>query len=145
MKLKNISIAVAMALSMVAGFNSAQISHAAEIPAEASLSSEGLIITPYWTNISNISVSLNSNGTTLYPGTYIESMYSSASISGTMHLEREISPGLWAGVSSWGFSGTSYVFESKSYEGTSGMKYRVRAVVTVDGEKATAFSPEKQL
>ena len=56
-----------------------------------------------------------------------------------MYLEK-YSFGRWKSVTSWSFSGTSSVFLSKNYRGTSGVKYRTRVVVTVDGETAVATS-----
>lgn len=48
--------------------------------------------------------------------------------------------GKWTSVTSWNFSGTGNVFISKSYKGISGIKYRTKIVVTMDGEKAEATS-----
>lgn len=97
------------------------------------------IISPLWINIDDISPSISANGTTLNPSVYIKAKSSSSSISGTMYLER-YDLGRWISVTSWNIKGTSNVFLSKSYIGTSGVKYRTRVVVTVDGETATATS-----
>lgn len=140
MKSKKFAIVVAIALSLVTAFNSASISHATELPTQTTLGIDNPIITPYWNNINLIAPSITKSGTTIYAEAYIEAKSSSASISGTMHLDREVGPGLWASVSSWGFSGTSGVFISKSYVGTSGYTYRVRIVTTINGESATATS-----
>jgi len=43
-------------------------------------------------------------------------------------------------VDSWGISGTGYVLLSKSYVGASGVKYRTRVSVAIDGEVAEAVS-----
>ena len=92
-----------------------------------------------WDNISDISPRISSSGTTLYPEVYIGAKSSTASISGTMYLEK-YSSGRWTNVTSWSFKGTSSVSVSKSYNGTSGTTYRTRVVITVDGEKTRATS-----
>lgn len=97
------------------------------------------IVSPMWDNISDISPRISSSGTTLYPEVYIGAKSSTASISGTMYLEK-YSSGRWRNVTSWSFKGTSSVSVSKSYNGTSGTTYRTRVVITVDGEKTRATS-----
>lgn len=97
------------------------------------------IVSPLWDNISDISPRISSSGTTLYPEAYIGAKKSTALISGTMYLEKYSSSG-WINVTSWSFKGTSSVSVSKSYKGTSGITYRTRIIVTVDGEKTEATS-----
>ena len=46
----------------------------------------------------------------------------------------------WLSVTSWNFQGTSKVFLSKNYTRISGVKYRSKVVVTIDGESATSTS-----
>ena len=96
-------------------------------------------ITPFWNSIADISPSISAEGTTLYPEVYIKAKSSSGSISGTMYLER-YDLGRWISVTSWNFKGAGNVFVSKTYRGTSGVKYRARVVVDVDGENAVATS-----
>lgn len=139
MKFKNVIIA-ALSLSMVASFSTTNISHAAEIPTQTLSNLDGPIITPYWSHISIISPSLTSSGNTLYPEVFILAQSTSGKISGTMYVDREVGSDLWASVASWGFSGTGDVFVAQSYVGTTGYKYRLRVVVTINGETAIATS-----
>ena len=138
MKLKKICV-TAIAITLLVGGGVTNAAYAME-PQERMLeNTDYQIITPMWDNISGISPSISAEGTTLYPEVYIKAKSSSGSISGTMYLEKYAS-GRWTSVTSWGFSGTGNVFLSKSYNGTSGTKYRVRVVVTVAGENAVATS-----
>lgn len=61
-----------------------------------------------------------------------------------MYLEKYVS-GNWTNITSWSLKGTGNVSVSKSYQGSSGTKYRVRVVITVDGEKAEAASGSCQI
>jgi hypothetical protein len=97
------------------------------------------VIAPMWSNISFISPDISSNGKILYPEVYIEAKSFSGSISGKMYLER-YDTGRWLGVTSWSINGTGSVFLSKSYTGVSGVAYRTRVSVNVDGETAEAVS-----
>ncbi|HBC30201.1 MAG TPA: hypothetical protein DC024_02985 [Clostridiales bacterium] len=97
------------------------------------------IITPFWVEIINISPYISASGNTLYPEVYVEAKNASATIIGTMYLEK-YSSGNWVNVTSWSLKGTGNVFSSKSYTGVSNTKYRTRVVVTVNGESAEAIS-----
>ncbi|TJX60782.1 cell agglutination protein Mam3 [Soehngenia saccharolytica] len=138
MKLKKIG-ATAMAITLLAGGGITNATYAMELKEQTLTKVDYQAITPLWESISGISLSISAEGTTLYPEVYIKAKSSSGSISGTMYLER-YDLGRWISVTSWNFKGTSYVFLSKSYTGMSGVKYRTRVVVTVDGEKAEAVS-----
>lgn len=56
-----------------------------------------------------------------------------------MYLEKYVY-GSWKAITSWTLKGTSNVFLSKSYRGTSDTKYLTRVVVTVDGEQVEVTS-----
>ena len=138
MKLKKIGT-IAIAIILVLGSGVANTAYAIE-PQEQTLTRvSSRVITPLWANISDISPYISVDGTTLYPEVYIEAKSSSGSIRGTMYLEK-YSSGSWTSVTSWSFSGTGNVFLSKSYTGSSGVRYRTKVVVTVDGERAVATS-----
>lgn len=138
MNLKKIGITV-VAITFLVGGGATNITYAKN-PQENPLASVAYQeITPLWNNIADISPYISSEGNTLYPEVYIKAKSTAGSISGTMYLER-YDLGRWLGVTSWNFNGTSYVFLSKIYTGISGVKYRTRVVVTVDGEKAEATS-----
>lgn len=97
------------------------------------------VVAPMWSNISIISPDISSNGGILYPEVYVEAKSFSGLISGKMYLER-YDTGRWLGVTSWNINGTGSVFLSKSYIGFSGVAYRTRVSVNVDGEIAEAVS-----
>lgn len=138
MKLKKIGV-TGIAIALLVGGGAPNYTYAME-PQEQILNKvDYQIITPLWNNIADITPYISAEGMTLYPEVYIKAKSSSGSISGTMYLEK-YSFGRWTSVTSWSFSGTSSVFLSKSYTGASGIKYRTRVVVNVDGEKATATS-----
>lgn len=97
------------------------------------------VIAPMWSSISIISPDISSNDRILYPEVYVEAKSFSGLISGKMYLER-YDTGRWLSVTSWNFNGTGNVFLSKSYTGISGVVYRTRVSVNVDGEMAEAVS-----
>lgn len=134
MKLKKF-VVIVTAIALIAGDAATNVAYAEETQSQA-LANE---ITPFWSEISDILPYITADGTTLYPEVYVEAISSSASISGTMYLQK-YSSGRWTSVTSWGFSGTGDVFLSKSYKGTSGVEYRTKVVVTVNGETAEATS-----
>ncbi|WP_313758353.1 cell agglutination protein Mam3 [Tissierella sp.] len=138
MKLKRIGVTT-LAIALLVGGGATNATYAMELREQTLENTDYQVITPMWDNISGISPSISAEGTTLYPEVYIKAKSSSGSISGTMYLER-YDLGRWISVTSWSFKGTSYVFLSKSYTGMSGVKYRTRVVVSVDGEKAEATS-----
>jgi hypothetical protein len=138
MKLKTLGVAT-MALALVVGGNTHNIAYAMESKEQMLICNNYSTISPFWTSISDISPRISAEGSTLYPEVYIEAISSTGTISGTMYLEKYVS-GSWTNVTSWGISGTGSAFLSKTYQGTSGTKYRVRVVVTVNGEKAEVLS-----
>ena len=138
MKLKRIGL-TALAVVLLAGGGIPKFTYAMELQKQAKTNIDYKVINPLWDNISGISPSISAEGTTLYPEVYIKAKNSSSSISGTMYLEK-YSSGRWISVTSWSLKGTGNVFLSKNYRGASGVKYRTRVVVTVDGEKAEAIS-----
>lgn len=138
MKLKKI-VATAIALALVVGGSTTNVAFATEPKNQILISNNNHIIVPLWDSISDISPYISVDGNTLYPEVYIEAKGTSGSISGTMHLEK-YSSGKWTSVTSWSFKGTSNVFLSKSYTGFSGVKYRTRVVVNVNGETAEVTS-----
>ena len=89
--------------------------------------------------ISSISPYISASGNTLYPEVYVKAKSTSASISGTMYLQK-YSSGSWLNVTSWSLKGTGSLSSSKSYSGTLNTKYRTKVLVTVNGESAEAIS-----
>jgi len=138
MKLKKIGV-TAMVLALAVGVTTPSIACAMEVQEQTVMNGNHYCIIPFWNNISDISPRISASGTMLYPEVYIEAKSSKGSIRGTMYLEK-YSAGRWKKVTSWSLNGTSYVSASKSYNGSSGTKYRTRVVVNVDGEKAKATS-----
>mgnify|MGYP000862953189 CR=1 FL=1 len=146
MKLKKTRVAsIAIAIALVCGNSGLNDAYAMESGKERALPMvNNYEITPFWNEISRISPYISASGNTLYPEVSISAKNSAGSISGTMYLEKYTS-GRWTNVTSWSLSGTGNAFLSKSYKGTSGTKYRVKVVVTVNGEKATAYSGNYEL
>ena len=138
MSLKRIGVTV-MTIVFMVGSGITNIGHASELEAYTWASVEGQIITPYWTNINEVSPYISATGTTLYPEVYIGAKSSSSSITGTMYLEK-YSSGRWTNVTSWNIKGSGSVTLSKTYTGTSGVTYRTRVVVTVNGETVNIAS-----
>lgn len=141
MKLKKTRVAlVAIAIALICGNSGLNDAYAMDSGRDwLSPMVNDYEITPFWDEISRISPYISANGTTLYPEVSISAKKSNALISGTMYLEKYTS-GNWTSVTSWKVSGTGNAFLSKSYNGISGIKYRVRVVVTVSGERAEATS-----
>lgn len=137
MKLKQIGV-TGIAIALLVGVGAINTTYAMESEDQL-IKADYQSITPLWISIADITSYISAEGRTLYPEAYIKAKSSSGSISGIMYLEK-YSFGRWTSVTSWSFSGTSSVFLSKSYRGTSGVKYRTKVVVTIDGEKAVATS-----
>lgn len=146
MKLKKTGVAsVAIALALICGNSALNDAYAMESGKDRVLPMvNDYEITPFWNEISSISPYISASGTTLYPEVSISAKRSDGSISGTMYLEKYTS-GKWTSVTSWNFSGTGDVFISKSYKGTSGIKYRTKVSVTINNETATATSGDWEL
>ncbi|MEG2511817.1 MAG: hypothetical protein RSA52_01010 [Acetivibrio sp.] len=138
MKLKKLGVMV-MVFSLVVGGSIHNKIYAMEQKEQTFMNNNYSTISPYWANISDISVDISANKTTLYPETYIQAKSSTGTISGTMYLEKYVS-GSWTSVTLWGVSGTGDVLLSKTYQGAFGTKYRVRVVVTVNGEREEVTS-----
>lgn len=138
MKIKKIVLAV-LAIALLVGGGALNTTYAATLQEQTLIKVNNQVITPLWTNISIVSPDISVSGKILYPEVYVEAKSSSGSISGKMYLER-YDMGRWVGVTSWNFQGTNKVFLSKSSTGMSGVKYRTKVSVTVDGESATATS-----
>ena len=137
MKFKKTIVTVIAIALLLAGVGTTNISYSVEL--KRTTGKDYQTVEPFWDNISSISPYISASGTTLYPEVFIKAKNPSNPISGTMYLERYSSGG-WISVTSWSINGTGSAFLSKSYRGTSGVKYRTRVVVTVDGETAVAIS-----
>ncbi len=137
MKIKKAAVKI-MALLMIVG-SMAITTSAMEPQSVQALGTGNIIITPFWTEIFEITPMIDAAGTTLYPEVSVTAEVPSAKITGTMYLEKYAS-GKWSSVKSWSFSGTGSVFVSKSYSGVSGTTYRTRVSVTVGSETAQATS-----
>lgn len=70
---------------------------------------------------------------------YIKASKSSGVINGTSYLEKYVS-NKWITETSWSISGTGSASLSKIYTGESEVKYRIKVVVSIDGEKVTVYS-----
>ncbi|WP_312812084.1 hypothetical protein [Sedimentibacter sp.] len=138
MKLKKIG-AIALVSALIFGSVVINDVYGMERQKNLSANTNNQIITPFWVEISSVLAYISANGNTLYPEVYVEAKSTSASITGTMYLEK-YSSGSWVNVTSWSIKGTGSVFLSKSYSGIPETKYRTRAVVTVNGESAEAVS-----
>lgn len=138
MKFKKTGV-VLMACCLVVGGGIYNTAYAMEQKEQILVSSSYSNISSYWTNISDITVDISSSKTKLYPEAYIKAKSSTGKITGTMYLEKYAS-GSWTRVTSWSINRTGSVFLSKTYQGTSGTKYRVRAVVSVSGETVEVIS-----
>ncbi|NYB76151.1 MULTISPECIES: hypothetical protein [Sedimentibacter] len=138
MKLKKIG-AIALVSALIFGSVGVNDVYAIEQQEHLLVNTNQQIITPFWSQIDIISPYISSSGYVLYPEVYIEAKSTSASISGTMYLQK-YSSGSWVNVTSWSLNGTGNVFLSKSYSGTSNTMYRTKVVVTVNGETAEAVS-----
>jgi hypothetical protein len=138
MKLKKVAVAV-IAIALLVGGGEINPTYAAKLQEQTLTKANQQVITPLWSSISIVSPDISVSGKILYPEVYVEAKSSSGSISGKMYLER-YDMGRWVGVTSWNFQGTNKVFLSKSSTGMSGVKYRTKVSVTVDGESTTAIS-----
>lgn len=136
---KNRAAVMAITWILVMGSAAGNVGYAMERAEQITVHLNSQVISPLWSNINDISAELSARGITLYPEVYVKAKSSSSGISGTMYLEKYTS-GRWLKVTSWNFGGTGNVSISKNYTGSSGTKYRVKVVVAVNGENATAYS-----
>lgn len=130
---------IVVALIYLIGSYETSVVYAMEAEQSISTLENHYEVSPDWDEISSISPYISADGTTLYSEVYIYAKSTIDSISGTMYLEK-YSFGRWTSVTSWNIKGIGNAFLSKSYNGSSGIKYRTRVVVTVNGEKAEAIS-----
>jgi len=91
-------------------------------------------IVPFWENTASAMANISIDGKTVKPSVAVKAKKTSATVSGTLYLEKS-SDGEWVEVDSWSFSGTGSATLGKTYTGTSGVTYRSRAeiVVTYNG------------
>lgn len=138
MELKRVGT-IALVICVGIGNGMSNEVNAMKLQEQLAVNVEYQVVIPLWESISTIIPDISVVGNTLYPEVSIKAKSPSGSISGTMHLEK-YSAGRWTSVASWSIKGTGSVSLSKSYIGISGINYRTRVVVTVDGETVTATS-----
>jgi len=87
MKLKRIG-AIAMVIALISGSIGANDVYGMRQQERLSENTKHQIITPFWIEISSISPYISASGNTIYPEVYIKAKSSSASITGTMYLQK---------------------------------------------------------
>ena len=103
-----------------------------------------VIITPFWQYISSAQAGISASGTTVTPSVSVTAASSTQRLSGTLFLERQ-SGSTWVRVTSWSVSGTGTLRESRSFNGTAGVTYRARFVVTAGTESVERTSSSLRL
>jgi len=95
-------------------------------------------IVPFWANTASASAGIAINQKTINASAVIIAQSTSASIKGTLYLEK-YSGGKWVTVTSWSYTGTGSAMVGKTYTGTSGVTYRTRttATITANGRSET--------
>lgn len=138
MKIKKIIItSVIVSLTVISSM--VNMGYGVEMQEHKVINGNNNIIVPFWNNINDIILDISAEGNTIYADAYVSANSSSASINGTVYLQKYVS-GTWTNETSWPISGTSNAVLSKSYKGKTGNKYRLKCVVTVNGETVTVYS-----
>ena len=98
-------------------------------------------IAPRWVSTTLVVPSISYSGRSISVALLITPKKSAEKSSGTLYLEQYVG-GRWKTVTSWPISKSGTVDMTKSYTGTSKVKYRTKVVVTTGSDKITATSTE---
>lgn len=100
------------------------------------------IITPQWESTNIVVPLISISGKKISVSVIIEPKKSTISSVGTLYLEKKAGNG-WTSVTSWPIDETGSVSITKTYNGTTGVTYRTRVVVTTGADKIYATSTER--
>ena len=105
-----------------------------------------IVVTPRWTDVSSVSLSLTASGSQLKPTLTVipKSGVGTIRTKGTLYLERK-SGSNWVYVTSWSVNQTGNVVFFRTYNGSYGNTYRARFSGTAGSESVSVTSNEKTL
>ena len=138
-KKKNVILALAVALLLT---TYAVPVLAAENPAVAGTAVSAQNIVPLWKNTKTVVPSISISGKRISVSVYISPISSTTTTTGTLYLEKKSGNG-WTKVTSWTIDATGKVDVTKAYNGTTGVTYRARVVVTTGADKIDLASNER--
>lgn len=102
---------------------------AAENPAVVGIAASAQTIVPLWESTKTVVPSISISGKQISVSVYISPISSTTTTTGELYLEKKIG-NAWTPVTSWPIDVTGKVDVTKTYNGTTGVTYRTRVVVT---------------
>lgn len=139
-KKKIVTVVLTATLLMTAHAASAS---AAENASEvASQIASAQIITPRWESTNIVVPLISISGKKISVSVSIEPKKSTTTTIGRLYLEKK-SGNRWTPVTSWPIDTTGSVSITKTYNGTTGVTYRTRVVVTTGADEIDATSNER--
>lgn len=96
-------------------------------------------IIPMYTDVDNVRSNIYSSGVTVNLSVKVNTLKSTVATSGTIYLQKKVN-GVWITEKSWYASGTGSHTITRSYTGTKGSEYRVKAVLKVGRDNITTYS-----
>lgn len=99
-------------------------------------------ITPRWESTNVVVPAISISGKQISVSVYISPKKTTISSVGTLYLEKKVGK-VWAPVTSWPIDETGSVSISKTYNGTTGITYRTRVVVTTGTDEIDVASSER--
>lgn len=102
---------------------------AAENSAVVGIAASVQTIAPLWESTKTVVPSISISGKQISVSVYISPISSTTTTTGKLYLEKKIG-NAWTPVTSWPIDVTGKVDVTKTYNGTTGVTYRTRVVVT---------------
>lgn len=102
---------------------------AAENSAVVGIAASVQTIAPLWESTKTVVPSISISGKQISVSVYISPLSSTTTTTGKLYLEKKIG-NAWTPVTSWPIDVTGKVDVTKTYNGTTGVTYRTRVVVT---------------
>lgn len=135
-------ITLALATTILMTAQAVPASAAGSTPDISSQTTSVQVITPRWESTNVVVPSISISGKQISVSVYISPKKSTTSSAGTLYLEKKAGNG-WTPVTSWPIDETGSVNITKTYNGTTGVTYRTRVVVTTGADKIDATSTER--
>jgi hypothetical protein len=100
------------------------------------------IIAPIWESTRVVVPSISISGKQISVSVYISPIDSTTTTTGKLYLEKK-NGNRWTSVTSWSINVTGKVNVTKTYNGTTGVTYRTRVVVTTGVDEIDVTSNER--
>lgn len=135
-------ITLTLATTLLMTAQAVTVSAAESTPDILPQTTSAQVATPRWESTNVVVPSISISGKQISVSVYISPKKSTTATTGTLYLEKKSGNG-WAPVASWPIDETGSVSITKTYNGTAGVTYRTRVVVTTGADKIDATSTER--